>query len=141
MPSTNNARALDEQEEFATGFRTACQTEVRPAMQAVLERLQSTGGGGIIEGHPGGEPRFPGPSLTLWMSLAGEIVGAPRADRCPYLEIEADVAKRRAQVSEGDMWLGGGGGRSGRAAQWQLPELTYERVVQELLSIARRAAG
>jgi hypothetical protein len=137
----SSARTADEREEFSSGFRTACQTELRPAMQAVLERLQAAGGGGVIEEHPGGEPRFPAPRLTLWMSLAGEIAGAPRVDRCPYLEIEADVAKRRAQVSEGDMWRGGGGGRSGRVAEWQLPELTYEHVVQELLSIARRAAA
>ena len=109
----SSARTVDEREEFISAFRTACQTELRPAMQAVLERLQSAGGGGVIEEHPGGEPRFPAPRLTLWMSLAGEITGTPRVDRCPYLEIEADVAKRRAQVSEGDMWRGGGGAAAG----------------------------
>jgi hypothetical protein len=75
------------------------------------------------------------------MPLAGEIVGAPRVDRCPYSEVEADVAKRRAQVSEGDIWRGGRGRRSGRAAERQLPEITYERAAQELLSIARPAAA
>ena len=136
-----SAHVLEDQEKFLAAFHNVCEGEVRPAMQAVLERLQHAGGGGVIEEHQGGEPRFPEPGFTLWMSLKGEIVGGPRPDRHPYLQLEADVARRQVQVSEGDIWRGAGGGRSGRIGVWQLSELTSDRVIQELVAIARRAAG
>ncbi len=85
---------LEAQEKFVAAFHNVCEREVRPAMQAVLERLQHAGGGGVIEEHSGGEPRFPEPGLTLWMSLKGGIAGGPRPDRHPYLQLAADFATR-----------------------------------------------
>jgi hypothetical protein len=110
-------------------------------MFAVLARLRELGGDGQIEEHPGGEARFRNPRLTLWMSLNGPIVGEPRLDRYPYLQLEADVERRQVQVDEGDMWRGVGGHSSGRVATWGTADLTKQRVTEELLAIARRAAA
>ena len=134
------ADKLAAQEGFLTEFSTVCQTQVRPAMEAVLGRLQHDGGGGLIEEHPGGEARFPTPRLTLWMSLQGEIVGTPRPDRHPYLQLDGDVIRREVRVSEGDMW-NGGGSHSGRIGAWLLSDTSHDRVMQELLDIVRRSAG
>ena len=130
----------EERTAFLTAFKEVCQSQARPAMEVVIERLTAHGGGGVIEEHPGGEPRFRHPSLILWMSLEGGIVGEPRADREPYLQLEANVAGRDIEVSEGDMWRGAGGKRSGPVGNWQLFELTKDRVIQELLAIASRSA-
>jgi len=135
------ATTLNAQGTFMTDFMSVCQTEVRPAMTAVLERLRSDGGDGQIEEHPGGEARFSTPRLTLWMSLQGPIEGAPRPDRHPYLQFDAEVIDREVKVTEGDMWRGGGGGHSGPVGAWRLPEITQDRVVQELLTVMRRAAS
>lgn len=132
---------VDDREHFLTGFQTACQSKVIPAMQAVLDRLEKAGGGGVIEEHRGDEPRFPTPRLTLWMSLEGEIDGDPRPDRHPYLELEADVEHLLVQFSEGDMWRGGGGGSSGRVDALPLGDLTHDHITEELLRIARRSAA
>jgi len=129
------------QEQFTAAFAALCQSEVRPAMQAVLERLQHAGGGGMIEEHAGDEARVRNARLTMWMSLEGEINGDPRPDRHPYLEFDADMVGRKIQVSEGDMWRGAGGGRSGRVGVWELTDITRDRVVRELLAIAKRAAA
>jgi hypothetical protein len=132
---------VDDRDRFLTDFQTACESNVLPAMHAVLDRLKKAGGGGVIEEHRGDEPRFPTPRLTLWMSLEGKIDDVPRPDRHPYLELEADVDRRLVQVSEGDMWLGGGGGRSGRVDALPLSDLTHDHITQELLRIARRSAA
>jgi len=133
------ADRLEAGQKFLADFATACTTDVRPAMTAVLERLQHLGGGGLIEEHPGGEARFRQPRLVLWMSLKGEV-GEPRQDRFPYLQLEANVEKLKVQVDEGDMWRGAGGTTSGRAGTWEVVDLTRQRVTEELLAIARRAA-
>jgi len=135
-----SAHEHDVREEFLHEFQLRCEREVRPAMEAVLARLRSSGGGGLIEEHPGGEARVSTPRLTLWMSLEGPLVGNPRPDRDPYLQLDADVNAREVQLSEGDMWQGAGGGHSGRMGEWQLSELTGARVSEELLGILRRAA-
>ena len=44
--------------QFLDAFEDLCRTTVRPAMEAVAERLRRDGGGGRIVVHPGGEPRF-----------------------------------------------------------------------------------
>jgi hypothetical protein len=134
------ASALDARQVFLTDFVTRCEQEARPAMTAVLERLQRDGGGGLIEEHPGGEARFTTPRLTLWMSLQGQIVGSPRQDRHPYLQLEADAEEREVRVSEGDMWRGRDG-HSGRMGSWQLDEITRERTTGELLAIIRRSVA
>lgn len=109
-----SAHQLDVEQGFLVEFRKACQHEVRPAMEAVLQRLKRNGGGGVIEAHEGGEPRAPTPRLVLWMSLEGELAGEPRADRHPYLQLDAEVSKQQVEVSEGTMWHGARGRHSGR---------------------------
>jgi hypothetical protein len=131
---------IDVEHRFLADFTAICNTEVRPAMTAVLQRLQHGGGGGLIEEHPGGEPRIPTPRLTLWMSLQGDVVGSPRPDRHAYLQLDASVVARQIAVSEGDMWRGRAG-RSGRVGTWQLREVTYDRIIQELVAILRRCSG
>lgn len=131
---------LEDRQAFFDQFHEICRTEVRPAMQAVLDRLQSEGGDGLIEEHPGGEPRVATPRLTLWMSLQGPIDGAPRQDRNPYLQLDADVAGRAIRVSEGDSWRGGGAGQSGSAGTWNPSDVTSDLVVTELAGIVRRSA-
>jgi hypothetical protein len=133
------ADRLEAGQKFLENFATACETEVKPAMKAVLERLSQLGGGGLIEEHPGGEARFRNPRLGLWMSLKGEIVGEPHLDRYPYLQLEADIEALKVQVDEGDMWRGAGGNRTGRAGTWELADLTRRRVTEELLAVAQRA--
>jgi hypothetical protein len=134
------ADQLDAGQKFLDDFATVSEREMRPAMDAVLERLRQLGGGGLLEQHVGGEARFRSPRLTLWMSLKGEMVGEPRQDRYPYLQLEADVDRRKVQVDEGDMWRGAGGNSSGRVATWDIADVTRERVTEELLAVARRAA-
>jgi len=134
-----SAERLEAGQKFLDDFATACESEVKPAMNAVLERLRQVGGGALVEEHPGGEARFTKPRIALWMSLEGEV-GAPRLDRYPYLLLEADIDSRTVQVDEGDMWRGAGGNCSGRVGVWEVPELTRERVIRELLAIAQRAA-
>jgi hypothetical protein len=134
------ADKLEAGQKFLDDFANACEREVRPAMNAVDQELQKLGGGGLVEEHPGGEARFKKPRIILWMSLEGEV-GVPRLDRYPYLLFEADVDARKVMVDEGDMWRGAGGNRSGRVGAWEVPELTGERIIGELLAIAQRAAG
>jgi hypothetical protein len=74
------------------------------------------------------------------MSLEGPLVGEPRPDRDPYLQLDADPTAKHIVVSEGDMWQGLAG-RSGRVGTWTLEEATGERVTQELLAVATRAAA
>jgi hypothetical protein len=135
-----SADRFDAGRKFSDDFATACAREVRPAMDAVVERLRQLGGDGLVEEHPGGEARFRSPRLALWMSLKGEIVDEPRLDRYPYLLFEADVEARKVQVDEGDMWRGAGGNTSRRVGAWDVSELTRQRVTEALLEIARRAA-
>jgi hypothetical protein len=139
--AADSARVLDRQHQFLGEFTAVCQQVIRPAMQAVLERLERDGGGGAIREHPGGEPRFGSPSLILWMSLEGEIDGEPRPDRHPYLQLDANVSGGEVHVFEGDMWRGRGGNRSGRIGTWQLSDITADRVTTELLSIAHRSGS
>jgi len=134
------ADKLEAGQKFLDDFAKACDKEVRPAMNAVVQELQKLGGGGLVEEHPGGEARFKKPRIMLWMSLEGEV-GVPRLDRYPYLLFEADIDVGKVQVDEGDMWRGAGGNRSGRVGAWEVPELTEERIVGELLAVAQRAAS
>ncbi len=128
-------------QKFVDGFAKACVDEVRPAMRAVLQRLQQLGGDGLIEEHPGGEARFRKPRIAMWMSLKDHISGEPRLDRYPYLLLEADVSSRTIQVDEGNMWRGAGGNFSGRVGAWEVTELTYDRIAKELVAICGQAVG
>ena len=106
--STEAARGRAALErKFLDDFARACLQEIRPAMIAVLKRLQQLGGDGIIEEHAGGETRFRKPRITLWMSLKDEIVGEPRLDRHPYLLFPGGRGGGQRPRA------GRGGGRSG----------------------------
>lgn len=133
------AQMLADRSEFSDEFAVVCDREVRPAMEAVVERLRHNGGGGVIEERAADLARNQAHRLTLWMSFSGDIVGAPRPDRHPYLQLDATVGKRVVTVSEGDMWQGRGGGRSGKVAEWQLSEITQALVTGTILDIIRRA--
>jgi hypothetical protein len=135
----SSAKLQTDRSDFAAEFTSVCEQQVRPAMEAILERLRRNGGGGRIEERPENAGQHHTHRLTLWMSFSGEITGAPRQDRHPYLQLDADLDKRSVLVSEGDMWQGQGGSRSGKFAEWQLVEITTDRVTEELLTIIRRA--
>lgn len=128
-----------DRSDFETEFTSAREHQIRPAMEAVLERLRRNGGGGVIDDRPQAFGQRRTHRLTLWMSFHGEITGAPRQDRHPYLQLDADVDKRSVTVSEGDMWKRQSRNRSGKVAEWQLVEITAARVTQEILAIIRRA--
>jgi hypothetical protein len=140
LSAESATQVLEGRQAFFDEFHEVCRTEVRPAMEAVLERLLAEGGDGLIEEHPGGEPRVSTPRMTLWMSLQGPLTGAPRQDRNPYLQLDADVVGRVIRVSEGDSWRGGGAGQSGSAGTWKPTDVTRALVVQELAEIVRRSA-
>ncbi len=140
LSAESAAQVLEGRGAFFDEFRAICQGVVRPAMEAVLDRLRMEGGDGLIEEHPGGEPRVSTPRLTLWMSLQGPIEGAPRQDRNPYLQLDADVVDRVIRLTEGDSWRGGGAGHSGSAGTWKPADVTDALVIRELADIVRRSA-
>jgi hypothetical protein len=74
------------------------------------------------------------------MSLQGEISGAPRLDRHPYLQLDADVDNRTIRVTEGDNWQGRGASHSSSAGSWRPADVTRAVVTKELLAIVRRSA-
>jgi len=131
----------ESREAFLAGFVIASEQQIRPAMEAVVDRLRLRGGGGEVDSGHGGPGHPSDPRLTLWMSLDGEIEGHPRPDRQPYLQLDADSGLQTVHVTEGDMWQGHGGNHSGRVANWQLSEITSELVTAHLLAILGRAAA
>jgi hypothetical protein len=133
-------RLLEDRQAFFDQFQAICENAVRPGMEAVLGTLREAGGDGLIEEHPGGEPRVSTPRLTLWMSLNGAIIGTPRSDRHPYLQLDAEVDSGTIRLTEGDVWRGGGAGRSGTAGSWNPADVTRTVVIQELLDIVRRSS-
>ena len=138
-PAAHSAQARTDRSDFSTEFTTTCEQQVRPAMEAILERLRRSGGGGVIEEGAEDKDRRRGHRLTLWMSLNGEIDGPPRQDRHPYLQLGADVDKRSVVVSEGDMGQDHDGNRSGKVGEWRLSEITAIPVTQQALAILRRS--
>jgi hypothetical protein len=137
--AAHSAQAQTDRSDFSTDFTTTCEQQVRPPMEAILERLRRNGGGGVIQEAAEDESRHRRHRLTLWMSLSGEIDGSPRQDRHPYLQLDADVDKRSVVVSEGDMWQGHGGYRSGKVGEWRLSEITSALVTQQTVAILRRS--
>jgi hypothetical protein len=126
-----------ERERFLHDFKEISRNTIRPAMEAVVQRLQEDGGGGIIWD---GESRTTGrPRLILWMSLEGEIRGTPRQDLNPYLQLDANVMYRRIDVWEGDMWQKLGTSRA--TSPWPLGEITSETITERIVGILERAAG
>jgi hypothetical protein len=110
---------------------------IKPAMEQLVQRLRKDGGGGLI--WEGGSRTMYRPRLVLWMSLDGEIIGEPRQDLNPYLQLDADVAHRRIDVWEGDMWQKQGTSRS--TAPWQLIDISTKSVTERAVAILERAAG
>jgi len=130
--------ANTERARLQAEFSAVCSQRVLPAMQAFLERLRLNGGGGLVEEHDGVEGAGVAPRVRLWMSLSGEIIGRPRQDQHPYLELDFDVAQQQVNVAEGDMWKGHG--RSGPVGVWIASEITSEMVTESLIDVLRRAA-
>ena len=129
-------------QEFLAAFQAACRTEVRPAFETVLERLQRHGGGGVIEEHPGGEARASSIHVcssgclwreTLWDSHA--LIASPTYNsRLTW----NDGTSRSQRVTCGE---GAEEGAVGAVSSWQVSDLTRDRIIGELVAIARRAAS
>lgn len=128
---TENTRLQDE-------FASVCAQTIEPAMEDFLERLRVNGGGGLLEIREGVQGAGVSPRVRLWMSLSGELIGRPRQDQHPYLQLDFDLAQQRVDVAEGDMWKGHG--TSGPAETWVTTEITADMVTHALLGILRRAA-
>ena len=135
-------RESDESSErtrLGAEFADVCERQILPAMWAFLERLRKNGGGGLLEEHEGIQGAGVAPRVRLWMSLSGELIGRPRGDQHPYLELDYDVARRQVNVFEGDMWKGRG--TSGPVGTWMVAEITSAMVTESLIGILRRAAA
>jgi cytochrome P450 len=133
-------RVTAARSEFSADFTRRFEDDVRPTMEAIIERLQADGGGGVILERPADDSRRFAHRFTLWMSLLGEIEGTPREDRQPYLRLDADVDKRCVEVWEGDLWRNRRGGTSRKVAEWTLQEMDGTRVEREAIEILRRSA-
>jgi hypothetical protein len=125
--------------EFSAEFTRRFESEARPAMDAILERLRTDGGGGVIVERVADPSRLFPHRFTLWMSLDGEIEGTPRQDRHPYLQLDADVSGARVGVFEGDLWRDRPGGSSGKVTDWTLEQMDAIHVEQEAIGILRRS--
>jgi hypothetical protein len=112
---------------------------IRPAMETFLERLRLNGGGGLVEERSGVEGAGVAPRIRLWMSLSGELIGRPRRDQHPYLQLDLDVTRQQVNLDEGDMWKGRG--TSGPVGAWITSEITGAMVTESLLDVLRRAAS
>jgi hypothetical protein len=130
------ARAQAEAKRFLEEYKELSEHVIKPAMEQIIQRLRKDGGGGLT--WEGGSTTTHRPRLVLWMSLDGEIIGAPRQDLNPYLQLDADVAHRRIDVWEGDMWQKQGTSRS--TAPWQLNEISTKSVTERVVAILERAA-
>lgn len=134
-------RQSDESSErtrLQAEFTTACRERILPAMQGFLERLRLNGGGGLLEEREGVQGAGVAPRIRLWMSLSGELIGRPRHDQHPYLQLDYDVSQDEVNVTEGDMWKGHGS--SGPVGAWVAREITSAMVTESLIGILRRAA-
>jgi hypothetical protein len=134
--AAREAQAQAESKRFLDEFKELSEHVIKPAMDQIIQRLRKDGGGGLI--WDGGSTTMHRPRLVLWMSLEGDIIGAPRQDLNPYLQLDADVAHRRIDVWEGDMWQRQGTSRS--TAPWQLNEVSTKSVTERVVAILERAA-
>jgi hypothetical protein len=119
-------------------FSSACAHTIRPAMQAFLERMRANGGGGLIEERSGVQRTGVAARIRLWMSLSGEIIGRPRRDQHPYLQLDLDVVEQRVNLVEGDKFKGHGD--AGPVGSWAVSEITGPLVTQSLIDVLQRAA-
>ncbi len=135
-------RQSDESTERArlgAEFSDVCERQILPAMWEFLKRLRKNGGGGLLEEREGIQGAGVAPRVRLWMSLSGELIGRPRGDQHPYLQLDYDIARQQVNVFEGDMWKGRG--TSGPVGAWTVAEITNALVTESLLGILRRAAA
>ena len=130
--------ASTERARLQAEFSAVCSQRILPAMRAFLERLRMNGGDGLVEEHDGVEGAGIAPRVRIWMSLSGEIIGRPRHDQHPYLELDFDIAQQQVNVAEGDMWKGHG--TSGPVGVWIASEITSDMVTESLIDVLRRAA-
>lgn len=125
---------LGAQHRFVHAAACTFHRVVRPAFAEIAERLNTHGGGGLIEQHPA-EGRH-GERLTLWMSLEGPVVVPPRIDRNPYVRLDVDMPRRRITVWEGDFWNKQGASRP--TEPFTLDALTTQSVIQRAVGVLRR---
>ena len=126
-----------DRDQFLADFEDISERVLKPSLQAVIERLRSDGGDGILrESRSDGAH---GPRLTLWMSLEGQISSEPLQDRNPFLQLDANVALRRVDVWEGDMWQRQGVSQPTRP--WRLSEISPATVTERIAGILGRAAA
>ncbi len=129
--------ALLERDRFVHAAACRFERVVKPALVDVAERLNDHGGGGLVEERPAAGRH--GERLTLWMSLEGPVVGPPRPDRNPYIQLDVDVSGRRVTVWEGDVWHELGASRP--TEPLSLEELTTENIVKRAVGVLRRAVN
>ncbi|HEY5026171.1 MAG TPA: hypothetical protein VII76_14440 [Acidimicrobiales bacterium] len=137
--SERQARIDTENIRLRQEFSALCASTVRPAMESFLERVRVHGGGGLIEERSGVEHAGVSPRIRLWMSLSGELIGRPRRDQHPYLQLDLDVERQEVTLEAGDMWKGHGS--SGPVGVWIASEITGAMVTQSLVDVLRRAAS
>lgn len=131
------ARAASERTAFVQSATSVLRDVVKPLFETVASRLARDGGDGFVDERRA-EGRH-GLRITLWMSLDGPIVGTPRQDRHPYIQLDVDAERRRVCVWEGDMWRGLGTSRPGSPLDER--DLTEEVVLARTMEVLRRAAG
>ncbi len=128
---------LLEQHRYTHAAACTFELVVRPAFLDIAQRLNSHGGGGLIEERPAAGRH--GQRLTLWMSLEGPVVVPARVDRNPYIQLEVDVPCRRVTVWEGNVWHKLGASRP--TEPFALEQLTTESVTQRTVGVLRRTVN
>lgn len=129
------ALAASERAAFVRAATSALRDVVKPLFETVATRLAHDGGDGRVDERcPEGRH---GLRITLWMSLDGPIVGTPRQDRNPYVQLDIDAERRQVRVWEGDLWRGLGTSRPGSPLSER--DLTEDVVLARTMEVLRRA--
>lgn len=135
------AKRADEaqagRQAFLSAFRELMGRVIKPTMEGIVQRLQEDGGDGAI--WEGDSEAMHRPRVILWMSLKGKISGPPRQDRNPYLQLDVDLAQRRIDVWEGDMWENSGVSRA--TSPWDLGDITPQKINRAVMRILDRATN
>jgi hypothetical protein len=135
----SQVRADTERTRLYEEFSSMSTHVIRPAMEAFLARVRMNGGGGLLEVRDGVQEAGVSPRVRLWLSLSGELIGRPRQDQHPYLQLDFDIDLQLVNVAEGDMWKGHGS--SGPVGSWVVSDITDVVVTESLIEILRRAAA